>query len=192
MSYHPTPEDGKLHLKVIETGIRFEDHIAVRLLVGLFLTCISCIGLISIKNEIQLRGIESSSIFYTGFMLFFSVLGLGYGLCCLFYQSYIDIDIKRKKIRLAKRFLTSKTLIDEHDFLALKHIILAKEFAVDMDRKPQIVYSITIETLSGQAIKIDNYFDKQKAQNIAERIAELTSLRVLLQNRTANEQSDKI
>lgn len=174
-------------LYFMDFGLRFEEPFIKRFVLGGFITGIGSALLLALKNELQ-NNIQQSSIYLIVLIALISVSTSASGLFVLCYRSCIDIDANLKIIRLRKGIFLPFVIRNEYDFSVLESLILSKEhdsdYELDLKGNLRSVYSIKIQTHSGELIGLDTFFDAEKALSIASRISELTKLEIKRQNAT--------
>ena len=173
------------HLKKEKFGLRFEEHWIARVLVGIFITAISCFFLISLKNEPHADNYETLP-----FAVFVSILAISFsalilGLFCLLYRSCIDIDVNQKIVKLVKGPLLPLFIKETYKFSEFKSITISKVYDADSDRKIQIIYTIKLSTFSGKHIKISELLSKDDAFIIASEVATQMSIELFKEDKTA-------
>lgn len=168
-------------------GLRFEESFIKRFLVGGFFTGIGVAFLLALKSEFQ-NDLQQSSFNFIIFTTLISVSTFVFGLFVLCYRSCIDVDANLKMIRFKEGVFLPFVIKNEYNFSDFESLIVNKEFEetydVDSDGKLRAVYSIKIQTLSGEIIGLDTFFDAERALSIAKRISELTNLVIKMQNTT--------
>jgi hypothetical protein len=174
-------------LRCMNFGIRFEESFIKKFFVSGFVTAIGAAFLWALKSELQ-NDLQQSSFYFIIFTTLISVSTFAFGLFVLCYRSCIDIDANLKKIRFKKGVFLPFFIENEYDFSDLESLIINKgheaDYDTDSEGKLKAVYSIKIQTLSGDIIGLDTFFDAERALSIAKRISELTNLDIKKQNTT--------
>jgi len=168
-------------------GLRFEESFIKRFLLGGFITGIGAAFLLALKSELE-NNLPQSSFYFIIFTTLLSVSTFAFGLFVLCYRSCIDIDANSKIIRFKKGLFLPFVIKNKYDFSELESLIVSKEYDadydVDLEGDLRFVYSIKIQTLSGELIGLDTFFEAERALSIASKISELTKLELKRQNTT--------
>lgn len=171
----------------MDFGLRFEESVIKRFLLGGFITAVGVAFLLVLKSELQ-NDIQQSSFLFIAFVALISVSTFSFGLFVLCYRSCIDVDVNTQKIRFKKGLFLPSLVKNEYDFSDLESLVVSKEHdrdhEVDSEGNLRVVYSIYIQTLSGELIEMDVFFDAEKALLIASKVSDLTKIEIKRQNAT--------